>query len=59
MQEAGSDGGGGDDVVVVEGPPVISHRISHVETGHREIDLHAFGIGVVGGGGHIGDPIGG
>ena len=59
LQEAGPDGGGGDDVVVKSCFAGGSHSDGHVKTGHREINLHALGIGVVGGGGHVGDPVGG
>ena len=58
LEEAGPDRCGGDDVVVAEGPPVIAHGVGHVEAGHREVDLHALGVGVVGCGGHVGHPVG-
>jgi hypothetical protein len=32
--------------------------VSHIEAGQREIDLHALGSGVIGRGGHVGDPVG-
>lgn len=54
IQEAGPDGCGGDDVVMAPGPS----GVSHIEAGQREIDLHALGSGVVGRGGHVGDPVG-